>query len=725
MHQQTPRHIHKTILLIPAILFLTGCTSRDQSDKEKEKPSPVTDLPARQIERWEEDKLSLFIHFGVYASLAGSWDETKIDGPAEEIWAHANMFRDDYEKVARDFNPDKWDAENFADLARNMGTRTIILSAKHFDGFCLFDTETTRFNSVDFTPLDRDLTEEMAEACNNANIRLGIRFSLTDWHLPEAYSMAGHNANPVPEAHHRTNLQQIRELLTNYGPISEIHFHSGLNTPEQSRELHDLVKEIQPQCLISNGIGHDQGDFISTEFNQFPSHNIDAPWILPASLHPSTLGHHADLDREPALEVARKKVRELVSAISSGGNYALNIGPKEDGSISEYEEETLRHIGRWIKVNRKALFNSGKNPFSEDSPYWKATHNENNLYIFVDSVPDSDIIEIKGLNNEIEGARFLGSGIEPEFSNSEGNAHEITWTSPAMADPMGLPVIEVDLKDPVEIRRGETIEFHSEDTIKLVQEDANKKMSISGGDRFSSVPSVTGFGWNISTDTELNANLRFTEYEKDREILIRTNKTETNIELKGEEAGMIQNATDTLETGNIYRSKTFYGPLDKVHVNPFGNNRLQISKDSWMATGEKSGLEIPPLPMSSHYYYLEIESEVAQQSFYEITGNDGIQVWLNQEVINLSRNTEPGTPLKKQFVLDIEKGKNILLIKNYNRSGTQDHFALTPRHGSSWYSQKVVIPEGSRSIQITTKDHTDRHKDIDLPNLSVVLTQNQ
>ncbi|MGM0376702.1 MAG: alpha-L-fucosidase, partial [Bacteroidota bacterium] len=238
------------------------------------------------------------------------------------------------------------------------------------------------------------------------------------------------------------------------------------------------------------------------------------------------------------------------------------------------------------------------------------------------------------------------------------------------------------------------------------------------------IPSVTAFKWNIESEKAINANLQFTSYEQDREILIRTNESEDRLQLKGEEGELIRNTRDTIETRNIYQSSTFYGPIRKVHINPNGKNRLQISRESWKAKGDKDDDKVWPLPMTTYYYYVEIESESDQEYCYEITGNDGLQVWMNQEEVHFCGNPEPGTALQKSLILNLEEGKNILLIKNYNRTGNQNHFNLDPRPEARWYTQTVSLPAHPEIFELTDNDRQNPHVDMDLPNLSVDITHN-
>ncbi len=699
--------------------FFSGCKS-NESSKDANHIGETDRLQQSLADNWNKSKLSLYVHFGVYSSLAGKWDNQHIDGPSEEIWALANMYRDDYEKAARDFEPDNWNAREIVGLARDIGMKTVILTAKHYDGFCLFETETTNFNTVDFINANRDLVAELAEACDAGNINLGISFSLTDWHLPAAHPMTSHRGAPVTDAHHEINKQQIKELLTNYGPVSELHFHSGINSPEQSKELYETVKKLQPQCMVSNGIGNDFGDFLTTPFNELPTHSIDAPWIMPASIHPSTRGFHENLTSKNGLKTARRKVRELAKVISMGGNYALNIGPRNDGSTSGFEQETLKEIGRWIKVNRNAVFGTKKNPLPSESPFWDVTYNDNKLYLFIDSVPPGKTIELKGLNNQITSARFLGSGIEPEFQNN-GPHPKLFWTSPAMADPMKFPIIEIELNEPIVSATGKPIMANSEDTLILNLQNATTQKSISGADRHTAIPSNTAMEWNVDAGSSMNATFKFTSEETGRELLILNNNTEEKLKLQGEEAGLIQNASDTIETGKIFKTSAFFGPLNEVHINPKGNNRIQIARSSWSGL-KKNNKNMRPLPMTAHYYYVEIDSENAQQYCYEFSGNDGLQIWLNKEELLLTRNTSPGSRFTRKIVLNLEKGKNVLLIKNYNRTGVPDYFSLEPLPEEKWYQQPLPGEETIETLKIRSCDQPSPHYDINLPNFSVVLT---
>jgi alpha-L-fucosidase len=706
------------ITLLSVALVATMC-----SDAGKEAPKEVqtgkeTDLTTDHLQQWNADKLSLFVHFGIYSVLGGEWEGNRAER-AENIWAETGMFADEYEYTARNFTPKNMDPSKLINLARDLGVRDIIFTVKHHDGFCLFKTETTPFNIVDFTTFDHDLMKEIADACKNTNIGLGINFSLTDWHLPAASPMTSHYGAAVTDVHHQNNLRQIRELLTNYGDISAIYFYSGLNTPAQSRELRELIKSIQPQCLISNGIGNNMGDFVASPFNHPLQITPDVPWIQRSSVFSPSLGYQKHKTSVDTLGIARNKIRELVKVLSNGGNYALNVAPRGDGSLDKAEQAILNHMGRWIKVNRDAIFHTQKNPPGSPSNLWPATWKDNHLYLFVDAVPSSQKIVFSMPGNEIEKVRFLGSGIEPVFF-SHGQKHEITWTSPAMADPMQLPVLDVTMKDTIQPVAPIPLFTALHDTISLNLNNATPIRSISGTDRLSEIPSNTALRWNLDLRQKPSAFLKFTSFEAGKTIKIKTELSETTETLKGNRRDLIRSENDTIQTGQIFRSKPFYGALKDLHVNPNGNNRLQISPAAWtVISGQKD--KPAPLPLTHHYYYVEIESENPQEYLYRITANDAIQVWLNKKEILLVGNDDLRNPLTCEIVLNLERGKNILLIKNFNRWGDENHFSLTPMPEARWLTQSAEIPENPGFIEVTEQNKHNNHADIYMPNFSIEL----
>jgi alpha-L-fucosidase len=706
------------------VIIIAACSSPEKKKTTKKEPSPEeinTESSKKNLEEWKKDKLSLFVYFGVYSLYEGKTENQPIDGAAENIRALAGITPENYARKAREFDPKKWDANEIVNLARDIGMKRIVLDAKHHDGFCLFKTQTTDFNSVDFTPANKDFVKEMSDACESGNIKLSLSYSLTDWHLPAAMPMSENHNTPVTEEHHNVNLKRIEELLTNYGSVSELYLYSGLNTPEQSRDLRQLIKKLQPECLISDGIGNDMGDFVASEYNSLPAKTPDVAWNMLASAFSDTRGYKDTKSEVDPLPIAKKKVKEMIRVLSSGGNYSLSIGVKADGTTEGVEEEVLKNLGRWIKVNREAVYETMESPFKTAASNYKITRKENKLYLFMESVPASSSIRISGLNNKITAARFLGSGIPLEVVN-RGNVNEILWTAPAMADPMEVPVIEAEFEETIRPIPERGISINAADTLTLDNTNAFHHTGITQQDQITAIPSSTALTWHLSAGHPQQAEFRFLQTLKGKEIAVETANGEQQIVLNGKQSRLVCSKYDTIQTGDIYRSEIFYGDLKEVHVNPNGSNRLRILNTSWHNLKNTKDSHLIPLPMSTRYYYVEIESENEQQYCYRVTGNDGMQVWFNQEEILLNRNNVPGTPLIKELVFDLKKGKNILLIKNYNRVGSKDYFDLKSLSDAHWWRQTISIPAEPEYLKLKPVAQQNPFQEAGFENLTIVLT---
>ena len=262
--------------------------------------------------RWHSDKYSMFIHFGLYSYYGGVWEGKPVTrGYSEQIQSHAGIYSDWYAEAAADFNAEKFDAREIAALARTAGMRSIVFTSKHHDGFCMFDTQTTDYNSVDRTPSGRDYVRELAEACGETGLKFGLYFSLIDWNFPHAYPISSHNADFITPHHHQLNLEQVRELLTSYGNISELWFDMGSLTPQQSRELYELVKSLQPDCMVSGRLGNDMYDFAVMPDNFYPDGSLQAPWQSAASMFNETWSWRSWQERGEVAGKAAQKLRSL------------------------------------------------------------------------------------------------------------------------------------------------------------------------------------------------------------------------------------------------------------------------------------------------------------------------------------------------------------------------------------------------------------------------------
>ena len=322
----------KTILLLAVLLISTD------NIMAIPKQEPVKD----------KGRFSMFVHWGLYSVYGGVYRGKNIEwGYSEQIQSFAGIFSDWYAGAAEQFSAKQWNADSIAVLAKRAGMDAIVFTSKHHDGFCMYNSQETDFTIMN-TPFGRDALKELGQACKRHGLNLGIYFSLIDWHYPPAYPISSHNADPITPEHHEYNKRQVKELLENYGPVSELWFDMGSLTREQSRELYELVKSIQPNCQVSGRIGNDYGDFAVMPDNVIPDFVPNKPWQTAESVYKETWGYRSWQKHVPMNEKLAEKINSLKRVIGAGGNYLLNIGPTGDGAVTNYEEELLLSIGKWI-----------------------------------------------------------------------------------------------------------------------------------------------------------------------------------------------------------------------------------------------------------------------------------------------------------------------------------------------------------------------------------------
>ncbi len=322
--------------------------------------------------KWfREAKFGLFIHWGLYAVPAGTWKGQQIPGIGEWIMNRAKIPVKEYEQLAGQFNPVKFNAEEWVQLAEDAGMKYIVITSKHHDGFAMYGSKVTKYNIVDATPFKRDPLKELAAACAKHNIRFGFYYSQAqDWHEPGG---AGNTWDFPPDdekdksgaydKYLREKAEpQVKELLTGYGPVCLIWFDTPrMMTAERGRRFIDIVHTLQPACLIDGRLGS-AGDYRSMGDNAIPNQVVHEDWEVPATLN-KTWGYKSyDNDWKTPEDLTFK----LVDIVSKGGNYLLNVGPTAEGVIPQPSQDNLRAIGRWLKVNGESIYGAGATPFGEE-----------------------------------------------------------------------------------------------------------------------------------------------------------------------------------------------------------------------------------------------------------------------------------------------------------------------------------------------------------------------
>lgn len=396
------------------------------AENAKPKPAapsgPSAEEAARQMsdprmEWFREAKFGMFIHWGLYAVPAGTWKEKKIGSIGEWIMHHAKIPVVEYEQLATQFNPTKFDAEAWAQLAEDAGMKYLTITAKHHDGFAMFHSTVSKYNIFDATPFHRDPMKELAAACAKRGIKFCFYYSQAqDWHEPggigNTWDFGDDKVKAANGAYDRyldnKALPQVRELLTQYGPLGLIWFDTPLlMTPERAEKFTEVCHELQPDCMVNGRLQKfgGTGDYHSTGDNKIPGKVVAGLWETPATMN-DTWGYKSyDQNWKSSADITFK----LVDICSKGGNYLLNVGPTAEGVIPDPCPATLRAVGAWLKVNGAAVYGTHPNPLGDEfkGKSLRCTRKENQIFLHVFDWPASGKLAVPMPKEAVKKAYFL------------------------------------------------------------------------------------------------------------------------------------------------------------------------------------------------------------------------------------------------------------------------------------------------------------------------------
>ena len=648
--------------------------------------------------KWHQNKYSMFIHFGLYSVYGGVYNGKPVTfGYSEQIQSFAGIFSDWYEDTALEFDPVKFNADEIVALAKEAGMRSIVITTKHHDGFCMFKTATTPYNSVDATPSKRDYVKELSDACRRGGINFAIYYSLIDWNYPHAYPISSHNCDFITPQHHEFSKAQVTELLTNYGPVSELWFDMGSNRPEQSQELYELVHKLQPNCMVSGRLGNGWYDFAVMADNKYPEGALQAPWQSAASMFDETWSYRSWQKRGDKHEKAMEKLRSLINVVSHGGNFLLNIGPRGDGSVVEFESEVLKEIGAWLKENGEAIYATEASPFREDFAWGKSTRKGNKLYLILSGeYPANGAIELN-----MPGYKLQESKGNLTSANMKGSKMMITLPENAYNDQT-IQVIELTFD-------------------REVLPQANAKVARTSNysydcfDYYSNYRSTVSYEWALSKKNATKVELTYTPEELGKEISMNNQL----VKLEGGKAITLKVDPKT-QWGKRYICGPEFNLFDRASTIEASLEKTPLRKKggAWKEVSEEK-ITLPVNLIEDYYLMQTVESPKAQDILLDVAAGNAIELFVNGVSVMKHLNPYRCTYREEKVLVHLEKGTNVILLRAYNRFEKETSLLLRPSAEQVIYKQNVVLDAPADRVMVRRTGLATQHADTELHNLVV------
>lgn len=490
MSVSTQPFFKKSTILIGSLCLIWACSTNKNDDFLNQRN---TDQEI-SLQQFKDHKFGLFIHWGLYAIPAGVWNGEEVPWIGEHIMRLAKIPVKEYEKLADQFNPTAFNADAYAQLAKDAGMKYLVITAKHHDGFALFNSEADAYNMVAATPFQRDVIKELAIACKKQALPFGLYYSQAqDWHHPQGVA----NNWDYPE---KTNSQeyepyiqqksipQVDEITSKYGPLFLMWFDTPKGfSKEQAKRLAVKVKENQPGILVTDRIGFNMGAYQQMGDNAIPTQvKTDRYWETPATLN-DTWGFKKN---DTNWKKPKDLIYKLTDIASKGGNYLLNIGPDAKGNIPKASTEILNTMGTWLKANGESIYGTKHSPFYIDNIDWRCTQKSNTLYFHI--IKWSDTLVINGLKSKVVDAQFLET---EEKSNFTQTGSKLTFSLPKNAINPYNSVIKVRIEDEAPVLYSGYEYSTQKDTISLFALEARYRGE------------GTYYDWESNAATELSAKL--------------------------------------------------------------------------------------------------------------------------------------------------------------------------------------------------------------------------
>ena len=452
---------------LAAILIAWLSVSQTQEILTKDYVQESRDARDARMSWWREARFGLFIHWGLYSLPAGEWKGST--NHAEWIRTTAQIPLEEYDKFVGQFNPAKFDAAEWVRMAKDAGMKYIVITSKHHDGFCLFDSKHTDFDIMS-TPFKRDILKELADACHEQGIKICWYHSIMDWHHPDYLprrewekDRSAQGADFDRYVEHMKN--QLKELLSNYGEIGVLWFDGEWEATWNSkygRDLYNYVRSLQPTIIINNRVGAGRSGMEGfTKGGEFAGDFGTPEQEIPATGLPGvnwetcmTMNDHWGYNKhDNNWKSTEDLIRKLADIASKGGNFLLNVGPTSEGLFPQASVDRLREIGQWMKINGESIYGTTASPF-ESLEWGRCTQKPivggTRLYLHVFNWPTNRTLVVPGILNEPMRAFLLSDPHEGSLDVSRQEDALIIGV-PANAPDTHNSVIVLDVAGKIDV----------------------------------------------------------------------------------------------------------------------------------------------------------------------------------------------------------------------------------------------------------------------------------
>lgn len=426
----------------------------DTENADKQETKGWVRRTDKDIEKWRDNRIGMFIHFGVYSMLGGEWKGKSIAGAAE--WIRGSTDKEEYDALYKGFNPEKFSAEEWVGMAKTLGARYITITTKHHDGFCLWPSKYTEYN-IGNTPFKRDIIGELCAEAKKQGIDMYLYYSIIDWNQKDF--MAKLPATDEEKARYARYIEFMRnqctELLERYPDTKGMWFDGRWDPaykqqPWIGKEMEEYLRKIKPGIVLGDRVrAYDSfADYNSGYERKLPVRRPPVDWEACMTLSEGTWGYHKSWVGH-GIKTPANIVRWISHTIGMGGNMVVNIGPRGDGSLNPDETIRLKEVGRWVHSYADAIYGTDGLAIDEqltakaggmrvgpgEGPF--AATDGKKVHVILNTWPETNRLKVKGIQGKVAGGEIRqqdGSGKKVVVTQKDD---EITVTLPMDApDPL-------------------------------------------------------------------------------------------------------------------------------------------------------------------------------------------------------------------------------------------------------------------------------------------------